>query len=81
MSEVSELSILEFLARTGKPGFPPSHLLHNDLRRAAPQDLLVMPGSLENKGFIKLSGPRTVDDLVRVIEENRFLPATIGVRV
>lgn len=69
MTGVSEYDVLHFLSRAGKFGFPFSNMAHNDLRKTDPRDYLETLRSLENKGFVKFSGLRTLADFAGLIEE------------
>ncbi len=69
MGATTGYDILQFLSEAGKLGFPFSNMAHNDLRETEPRDYLETLRSLENKGFVKFSGPRTLADFSGLIEE------------
>lgn len=73
MAGVTGYDILQFLSEAGKLGFPFSNMAHNDLQETEPLAYLDTLRSLERKGFIKFSGPRTLSDFAGLIEEKSSL--------
>lgn len=69
MTTTQEHNILGFLAQNGKLGFSFGNMMDNELENAEPAQVLASLRSLEKKGYIKLSGPRSLDDLARLITE------------